>query len=639
MFVLIPNERNNLHFIVDIAGLVLLFLLIAAYFLFGANFAELHIFLFRAFPVFVGEIALAICFVLFTFRYLVSGSRVQKSSLWIWIFYGFWILVKAMSGYIDNGGYALRNAALFYYPFTAYFAYVFFQGLFIRRNGHAKVLSEPDFSVFFFGIGMCVALGQAAIVMEPFGRYCLLAVLAGVFISFDRPWLKLLGLLSVFSGGVMAGLLDCSSRTHFLSLFITGNFLLVFFFSIWKVQKRFKWTIGILFCALLLALIVTRSDPNTVKSLVTPKFLQKALQESEERLKKEGPYYVFQPKEVQIYNPNPPDFSFISKWVVIALTSVKGEHPSPALEKAPSVLVPLPMKNSELSEENRAVSVTENTASALYPTLKSPGMGAAPVKGVSGYLSVQDSNSLSKESVSVSDRAPKSHGMATTPAKVVSGPPLVLGSNGLSKKPVNVSDPTPKSPGITLASGNAVSSNLPEEAVGSNVGKSIRMKYSTKAEPRSLGTAYNNILFRYFIWRDMVEEFLRERPVLFGFSFGRPQRSRSLEILGWAWGEWSRDGWIAPHNSFLHLIYRGGLVGLGVIIVTIMLLARMMLMFVLARSSMGACLVSALVFGMVAANFSVFLELPYTAIPFWFLFGLTWAYARIVKKGSVQKSG
>jgi hypothetical protein len=131
----------------------------------------------------------------------------------------------------------------------------------------------------------------------------------------------------------------------------------------------------------------------------------------------------------------------------------------------------------------------------------------------------------------------------------------------------------------------------------------------------------------------MAEEFLTEKPFLFGFSFGRPQRSRSIEVLGWASGEWSRDGWIAPHNSFLHFIYRGGMIGLGVIVLMLWFLARMLLVFASARSLSGGCLVSALIFGLVMANFSVFLELPYTAIPFWALFGLTWAFARAVKKG------
>ena len=66
------------------------------------------------------------------------------------------------------------------------------------------------------------------------------------------------------------------------------------------------------------------------------------------------------------------------------------------------------------------------------------------------------------------------------------------------------------------------------------------------------------IVFRLFVWRDMARELVQKRA-WWGFSFGYPQRSRSLEVLRWAIGEWSRDGWITPHNSFFHIIYRAGL--------------------------------------------------------------------------------
>jgi hypothetical protein len=590
--------RNKSHFVIDTSGLVLLFLLIAAYLLFSVSFAELHISLFRTIPVFVGEIVLTFCLVLFIFRSIVTGAGVRNSILWSWIIYGSWILAKAVSGYIHDGGYALRNAALFYYPFTAFFTYVFFRGIFDRRNGRERVLSEPDLSRFFLVVGMIVALGQAAVAMEPFGRYCLLACLAGFFLSLGRPLLISLGLLAVLFGGVMAGLLDCVSRTQLLCLMSAVVFLVIFFFSIWQAKMFLKWMIGALLCVLLLGFIVSRSDPNTVKSLVTPVELQKAFQAFEERLQKEGPHYVIQSQEAKIYNPNPPGFSFIASWFDFVLASVKEEkHPDSSHETAPNAAVPLPAGVSEASEMKRV-------------------------------------DSKGKQPMSVPDPAPK----AVASAKIVSAPPTVKSANSVNKEPASVSKSSPKASGMVAAPVKAFSAVPAEGSVGSKVGQSIRQQYSAKAEPRPLDTAYNNMLFRYFIWRDMAEEFFREKPVLFGFSFGRPQRSRSVEILGWAWGEWSRDGWIAPHNSYLHLIYRGGLVGLGVIVVTLMLLARMALIFASARASIGACLVSALIFGLVAANFLVFLELPYTAIPFWFLFGLTWAYARAVKKTHVLRT-
>jgi len=52
-----------------------------------------------------------------------------------------------------------------------------------------------------------------------------------------------------------------------------------------------------------------------------------------------------------------------------------------------------------------------------------------------------------------------------------------------------------------------------------------------------------------------------KEKAFFGINFGKPQRSRRIEIIEQAKGEWQRDGWITPHNSFLHMIYRGGIFG------------------------------------------------------------------------------
>lgn len=145
---------------------------------------------------------------------------------------------------------------------------------------------------------------------------------------------------------------------------------------------------------------------------------------------------------------------------------------------------------------------------------------------------------------------------------------------------------------------------------------------------RSLGIAYGNMHFRLFIWRDMIEELLAEpKNFILGIGFGKPQRSRSIEIIGWGKLEWRRTGWITPHNSYLHMIYRGGVVGIVVIIAIFVLLVRMTRIFAQKKSMTGTLLVTILVYWMVFAFFSIFWEVPYTAIPFWTLFGITLAYA------------
>jgi len=54
------------------------------------------------------------------------------------------------------------------------------------------------------------------------------------------------------------------------------------------------------------------------------------------------------------------------------------------------------------------------------------------------------------------------------------------------------------------------------------------------------------------------------------------------------------------------------------------------LRFTRARDTTGFFLVAILVYWIVVANFLVTLELPFFAIPFWCLLGLTWAYGQDV---------
>jgi hypothetical protein len=155
---------------------------------------------------------------------------------------------------------------------------------------------------------------------------------------------------------------------------------------------------------------------------------------------------------------------------------------------------------------------------------------------------------------------------------------------------------------------------------------------------RRLDIAYSNIFFRLFIWRDMWDDFLKQNAWWLGVSFGQPQRSSSLEILDWAPSEWQRDGWITPHNSFFHMIYRGGLVGLFGVIMIFGLLINMTQRFLRLHSVWGGLLVACMVYWVTISNFLVFLELPYNAIPFWFLGGMTLAYLHALEKDSGRES-
>jgi len=144
---------------------------------------------------------------------------------------------------------------------------------------------------------------------------------------------------------------------------------------------------------------------------------------------------------------------------------------------------------------------------------------------------------------------------------------------------------------------------------------------------RNFNDAQGNGIFRMLIWHDMFIE-LKEGGLrsLLGVGLGKPQRSVSLEMLWWGGGEWSRDGWITPHNVYFHFIYRLGAVGLLVIIAMFAIVVYLTRSFIALRSATGVLLVSILAYWMMACNSLVILELPHYAIPFWTLMGLTWAY-------------
>ncbi len=135
-----------------------------------------------------------------------------------------------------------------------------------------------------------------------------------------------------------------------------------------------------------------------------------------------------------------------------------------------------------------------------------------------------------------------------------------------------------------------------------------------------------NSLFRLFIWRDALKEIARYKPVL-GFDFGKPFLSESLMLIRAGASEWERDGWISIHSAFVNIIFRAGLFGIAFIGGIFSILWYMTRIFIRIKSLRGLFLCAILLAWLVMSNFAVILELPYGAIPFWTLSGLTLAFA------------
>jgi len=119
---------------VDYFGLYHILIYSLGYVILCKPFAELNFKLpFLSFPIFIGEILLFSCLLLFLFGY----SKDIKQMNWVgyvFVLYFCFVIVKALWGYSLWGPFALRNAALFYYPSFAFLGYFFFRADFFTHT-------------------------------------------------------------------------------------------------------------------------------------------------------------------------------------------------------------------------------------------------------------------------------------------------------------------------------------------------------------------------------------------------------------------------------------------------------------------------------------------------------------------------
>ncbi len=148
----------------------------------------------------------------------------------------------------------------------------------------------------------------------------------------------------------------------------------------------------------------------------------------------------------------------------------------------------------------------------------------------------------------------------------------------------------------------------------------------------------NNVRWRLFLWRDMLKE-LSEKP-LFGWGFGRPFRSPTLEALGWEHG--AKEGWIDPHNSHLNIAYKAGIIGYLVFLLIMVGFFKRAMRFLFhirgdnkTKLYIGALLTCS-VNVLVLSFFEVVLEGPYMGSFLWITMGLIVALENIYKKKKVK---
>ena len=140
----------------------------------------------------------------------------------------------------------------------------------------------------------------------------------------------------------------------------------------------------------------------------------------------------------------------------------------------------------------------------------------------------------------------------------------------------------------------------------------------------------NNVKWRIILWKDIIKKSM-QKPIL-GYGFGMLYNNETLKNMGWGYGD--DVGFLDPHNSYLSILYRTGIVGLLIFLLFIISFFIKMIKFLrgcqdLAISVYMISVLSAIIFILVISFFMVVLEGPFLGIFLWVFIGLALSLANI----------
>ena len=505
------------------------------YSLLSGDFAQVHIRVrFLEFPIFIGEIFLGICVLMFLLR--ASEITVGRRDYLRWGVAGFaaFFAVKTFTGYLTYGALALRHAAMFYYGMVAVISCNAF-----RRGFFAD---HPNKIILF----LLLAVSYLSCIPDSYYLFTYLVCLMALVLSLRNKLARyfLSGALIFLSWGYFA----TSVRSILASILVSLLFLTGVIF-IYFIKLKPAWKLACCgFVLVVIGLFIYRiGDKNALKSLVTFKEY----------------FSEFRRCEAQITEVN--------------------------REKNTVLLLPRDVVPEEIPSETK-----------LYQDRTQPCVAQ-------GSEAPVDSSGKSM------DRA-----ICLLEAKFGDIRRGVFPSRGKTKP-----DDSAGKENNVLVSPETVSAG--EDSLSLSADKAAAVPAS-----RAIESAQANLLWRVFVWRDMLREVVSDRAFL-GEDFGKPFLSASVNALHWSDGAWV--GWLEPHNSYIHMFYRAGVVGLLFILTIWGIFIRTAANFIRARNIKGVLLCSGILFWLVVSCFSVILELPYFAIPFWGLLGLAYAYSRQQESG------
>ncbi len=619
------NQINQkINRIIDSTSLILIGLISLGYCLFDKKFAELHIsFSFLNFPIFIGEIIFFLCLILLLAKLkinhqinivkLKSIPVILKNNRFyiLLIFYYIFVLTKAFWGYSKHGPLAFRHAALFYYSFFAVFGRIFYRSSFF-----------DDKKILF------ICLIFLSIFMSPvFYDYFAFACFIFVFVllnSHPNRAVKYLLFLAILASFPYKTLL-ITSRTMLVSNLAALIFIAISLFLILKRNSRILVvSVAIMFLVLVVAQKIV--DKDSVESLINIRGLINIYNKYNKNIiEKQDNFKRQEVKEIKLYNPEiKPAEKVKSK---IERVDFQVQQAQQEIEKARAKIEEIQLAKTEPQPDIEKVSPTvKKEQPELKPTLPE----------------TEETQAEKIEEIQLAKTEPQPDIEAAKQQVEKVKSQIIEAQNTLKEAVIQTK---------RLSSTNELNEIKPQieklqsqiEKLKSEIGEiqppqkkeEVQEKIKQKPVLRTLEGAYTNSLFRIFIWKDALTELKEQKPLL-GFDFGKPFRSKNIEILGWS-GEWMRDGWISIHNSYLNIIYRAGILGMVFIITVFTVLFKMIKESIIQRAITGILICGILISWLLAANFILVLELPYHAIPLWSLFGMTLSYLKDIRKAKNVK--
>ncbi len=580
----VQNER-----IIKIFDYLVLFgigVICLCYTMFWIQFAKIHIKLpFLNFPIFIGEILLASCSAIFLAKGMVSGLKFNKWHL-LWAVYLVWVLVKAAKGYSNYGALSFRNAALFYYPLFALIGYVFFR----KEVFSQKVVI--GFLIIMLALQSKAFLWHGGYYIDCY-RYPYFALSLFLCLKLEKKWMKYSFLILLCLAFPFSSFLY-DSKSFVLGNLIALAFLIAGGFFLLNIKR---WKKGVLLLCVILALFAISRNLSQSHKKVIANFSQAI-----EEFKKKESFIKSMEKDYKPREIESKLFDDSKRLSGQMLGNIKFRRD---------------YKEWVQAEKKREEKEDREERKDTFFTVREHVRNLDEKKAVLQELIFKMEDAL---------REIKTRLHSIEKMKDVAP---VTGNSEKTLESLKKVHSRIKEEKIVTTKGFAKEfERIKKESEKSLVNlREIVLKYGEK---RSVKGDFGNITFRLLIWKDMLSEIFNEKP-FFGFSFGKPQRSKSIEILDVGGGEWKKQGWITPHNSYLHLIYRGGILGLSMICGLFIMICVMIRKILIERSFKNIILLSLVVYWMVAANFVLFLEFPYQAIPFWSYLGMLCAY--VFEKG------